>query len=153
MYKYDVVLGSKITIVYTNPDGVLPVNTGRQQQIMVGVWPSTDSTAITASEQIYNQQYYRGKWLGDPSGNRQLVVVKHYMSTKKMFGRGKILNDYNFYESTSGAEPPANQWYWQLFMWNQTGGAPEADGVLRVGAQITVTYYVCFSNRQTLPAS
>lgn len=107
--------------------------------------PTTVSYGISS----LNENPYAKTSMLVPYVGRGSTFLKHYMSTKKMFGE-KLINE-DGYEGKTGnlgtGSDPINKWYWTV------GGETVTGSDLKVHMTITMTYYVEFFDRISLPTS
>lgn len=84
-----------------------------------------------------------------PYVGKGTVLLKNYMTTNKMYGE-KLINE-NEYEGLTGnlgtGSDPINKWFWSV------GGETVTGDVLKIRATVTMTYYVEFFDRVSLPIS
>lgn len=142
-YKYVVVLASKITATFINPND--------NQWYEVSLRPSSDdaSTSNVATGDA-DLPYYRYKILGPSQGNAGVRSVKHYMNSKKMFGQKDITGDDAFYESQSGALSSWYRWNWIIGVQNITSTGTT---VSNIPVRWNIKYYCMFTNMKKLPTS
>lgn len=163
LYNWCTVLGSKIKITFSNAtsDTFTPASAGNA--LFVGVYPSTASYDLTSPLGTVTDldELPNSKWrmLGNRVSNRGLGTIKHYMSTKKIYQKGRILDESEFMQSATGNwyDTQSYPWYWNIFVQdlenpNPSGvGIPGGVGPVRV--LISITYYCCFSNPKDLAPS
>lgn len=136
LYKYCCVLGSKLTITACNDS---PSN-----WIEIGIFPSTESAA-TVQPIGFNLPYWKYRMMGAPGSNKGVVKLSNYMSTQKIFGRKNVLQDTDFHESSAGAVPPNNKWFWHIVTKNEsTTGSNASLGPIHY--RVDFVSYCCFTN-------
>lgn len=119
---------------------------------LTNVWilPVTEQpVGVTYGISSLNENPYARTGALVPYVGKGSTFLKHYTSTKKMFGE-RLINE-NEYEGTMGnfgvGASPLNQWYWTV------GGQTVTGSVIKFHATITVTYYVELFDRVSLPTS
>lgn len=140
MYFYYRVLGSSIRVKVFNAQTLGNVTE-------LGVMPSLNSGFTpTASAQLGAVPYMRNKTIGTASGGHDIVYLKHYMGTDKVWGRkkGTCLIDDNFAGAcgaTGTGTDPTNKWFWTLIAANYDSTN------VKCRIFVKITYYVCFDGR------
>lgn len=123
--------------------------------VYFGVIPSyrnplttSDLSAGSPGEQPYCKEVVVPPY---PGPNRKRI--KHYMSTKKIYGRAGTKYDEGYYGLTGNigtGSNPTHLWYWNIYA-IAPAGAAAASKKYRV--RFTVTYYVIFSGRKFINIS
>lgn len=80
------------------------------------------------------------------------VVVNHYMTTAKMFGRNKV--DVQANDTFVGAvgNNPSTQWYWNVYV-APMNGATSAGDLCSAIVRIEVLYYAVMQQRLNISTS
>lgn len=151
MYRSYVVVGSKIQIKVAN----LQAN---NRTCTFGVIPTLDvySPASARSHQAFEQPWMKQTMLGPVLSTIGSGKVSHYMSTSKVFDEKpagvQIAPGYSgFTGGNLVGSNPANQWFWNIIA--QDSFINQNAGSVLITAQVVVTYYVKFSDRQAVLAS
>lgn len=108
-----------------------------------GIVPSLSSSAISSSDiDIYNEQpYAKYKITGGSNASSGKGYIKHYMTTKRMFGRRNIEDDV--FEGTFDANPGSN-WYWLVYC-----GTIDESSDIDMTFNVKLTYYTKCLRRVT----
>lgn len=101
----------------------------------------------TSGNEILEQPYSRSRNV--TYYNNAQGIIKHYMSTAKMWGaRKSAVHDEYDYSATTNANP-ANSWDWLIYVTPGSNGT----GTSYWAVDVKVTYYVEFSERLQLNSS
>lgn len=107
------------------------------------VCPDQNNLIGVSSEDVAEYPYAKMKTTAAASGGPAKTVIKHFMTTKRIWGRKTLGSDDRFYSPTVSTTQlyPVNHWYWNIMVRNILGGAQAAD----IALNLTVTYYCEFS--------
>lgn len=140
LYSKYRVLGSSIDFqLVQNSTSAATANT------LVGIVPQPTTTSPSDVTDIANQP--RARWrLTGPNHGSGPIRVRHYMSTRKIFGLSKREVADEDYAADVGANPS------NLWIWNISSGTLDGTSTVNAESVITVTYYAVFYKRKELVA-
>lgn len=141
LYGTYTVLASSIKFVIT---------TGSSVATRCVLIPTTDTvTAATLSTiELMQNNYSKAAYLNVSTGGHDIARLKHYMSTSEIIGipPSRVTDDPNC--SASIGNNPATRWYWFF-----TPFAMDGSSAVILRADVCVTYYIEFWNRNDLVQS
>lgn len=149
-YQNYVVLASSIKVTYVNNTG-LTRQTGtygtshpRECFVVPMTLPESASSPINATtvpNVIFGQPYCKKIMLGPALTSKSVGYIKHYMTTRKLFGGTDPLVDRTYWGGVTS--DPATKWFWYV------GAIKNAsvEDALSIDYKVEITYYVRFWNR------
>lgn len=142
-YKVQRTLASSIRVVGRQDDPA----TSEDFAMMV-IQPRQDVDSELSYFQVAGDAYTKTRMLPSVRGGYD-CTMRHYMTTRKMFGLTKAQSADNDYMSAINTTPEL-AWYWHIFVDNVTGGLIDE---VHCRAFVEITYYIQFSDRRQLNQS
>jgi len=143
-YEYYTVYGSSIK-------ATLFPSTNTYQAYDIAVVPSSETTATSAATltaPIEEMPYSRYRTVTSYNTGTKSSIVRHYMSTAKIFGANPLaIKTEDSYSAVYNANP-ASIWYWLVYTQPSDEATANSNNIT-----ITITYYCEYSDRRNLTTS
>lgn len=111
--------------------------------IVTFIFPSSTNYGTTVATLLTDggprQPWWRQRLVGNPSGS-SITTMKHYMTTKKVFGMD-LVEDHSWWETSGAAAQTLWWWYFGIYDPSNTANRSSA------AVEYTVTFYVKFFQR------
>lgn len=131
-YQRCLVMASKIVTRTTCTATLTPFG----RVVVLPCLDATDPGYNTTSWEATNQKYARTRWLSGVSNGPSYSVIRHYMTTKKIFGTTATY-DQGYSHGVSSNPDSTKRWYWTLLL-----DLPyQAVDDETVHTQVQITYY------------
>lgn len=119
------------------------------EQYFIGVQPTRSNVygKDNFAEEVL-QPYNKWAYLTSPLGSKSTAFIKHYMTTKKIFGLKTLgqRDDLAASMTDASGNNPSEEWYWTLKC-TEGDGSTAASQATPVTLFVYISYYVTFFKR------